>query len=116
MFALKLAFAGAWSYVWHWGTGVGLIVLALALAYFTQAVPLIGPYLGRFRKDLCWFAVAVAVLLAGQYVGSEDCKARFAAQKLIVKERVNDVVDKVKSEPPPADGRAPRDKWDSPEN
>ncbi len=116
MWWLQSLFAGAWAFIWHWGTGIALIILLCAGAYFTTAVPVLGPFLGRFRKDLLWAAAAIAVFLGGQYIGAQDANRRCAAKQEIVKERVNSIVDGVKSEKPPADGSAPRDKWDTPEN
>jgi hypothetical protein len=73
-YVFDLAVAGVWSQIWHWGIGIGLIILCLAGAYFTTAIPLIGPYLKDARKDLLWAAAIIAIFLAGQALGAHDAK------------------------------------------
>lgn len=111
MYFVHMALAGIWSQVWHWGTGIGLIVLCLAGAYFTTAIPIIGPYLANARKDLLWAAGVIAVFLAGQALGAHDEARKDAARQIVVEKRVDSVVEKTKT--PKA--RARSDKWDRPE-
>jgi hypothetical protein len=110
-FWFDLAVAGVWAQVWHWGTGIGLIILCLAGAYFTTAIPIIGPWLTNARKDLLWAAAVIAVFMAGQALGAHDEARKNAAKKVVIEQRVDTVVEKTKT--PKA--RARRDKWDKPE-
>lgn len=114
--AIQSAFAGAWGYIFHWGTGIGLIVLLLVAAYFTTAIPLIGPFLNKFRWHLVVAAGGIALFLAGSTVGSRDAMNRCIAKQEIVKKRVEDVVNQIKNSPAPKDGKLPKDLWDTPEN
>lgn len=111
-FGFDLAVAGVWAQIWHWGTGVGLILLCLAAAYFTTAIPLIGPYLEGARKDLLWAAFGIAVFLAGQALGAHDANRRNVAKQIVVEERVDSVVEKTKT---PKYRKMP-DRYDKPEN
>lgn len=111
MLTLQLIFAGIWSQVWHWGTGIGLIILLVALAWFTTAVPVIGPYLTNARRDLLWAASAVAIFLAGQALGSHDEARKNAAKQVVIENRVDAVVEKTTT---PA-AKAQKDRWNRPE-
>lgn len=111
MFYIHLAAAGLWSQVWHWGTGIGLIILCLAGAYFTTAIPIIGPYLKDARKDLLWAAGLIAIFLAGQALGAHDANRRNDAKKVVIERQVDTVVERTKT--PKAKAR--KDKWDRPE-
>lgn len=112
MYFIKLAAAGVWSEVWHWGTGIGLIVLCLAGAYFTTAIPLIGPYLTHARKDLLWAAFGIGVFMAGQALGEHDANRRNAAKQKVVEQHVDSVVQKTTT----PRYRKMKDRWDNPEN
>lgn len=112
MYYIHLAVAGAWSQVWHWGTGIGLIVLCLAGAYFTTAIPIIGPYLKDARKDLLWAALGIGVFLAGQALGAHDEARKTAAKQNVVEQKVDGVVEKTKT----PRYRKQKDRWDNPEN
>jgi hypothetical protein len=101
MWAIKLAFAGLGNLIWHWGIGVGLIILILAVEYFLAAVP----FVQRFRKDLLWLALGIALFLAGDYVGSKDMAGRCAAKAAVVTEQVDDGVQNAVKTPG-------LDKWD----
>lgn len=109
---IELALAGVWHYILHWGIGVALIICLLGAAYFTTAVPLIGPSLSGMRKDLCWAAFGVAVFLGGHVVGAKDATNRCVAQRVIVEKTVEKAV--VKSTTPKS--KAKRDRWDDPKN
>ena len=110
--ALQLLFAGAWASIWHWGLGVGLIILLLACAYFTTAVPLIGPWLTGLRRDLLWAAAVVAIILGGEYVGNRDSDKRCVAKTIVVEKVVTKAVASTKTNR----ARQSRDPWDSPAN
>lgn len=112
MHTLQLIFAGAWAQIWHWGTGIGLMVLCLLGAYFTTAIPIIGPHLTNARKDLLWAAFGIGVFLGGQALGAHDANRRNTAKQVVIEQRVDDVVEKTKT--PKA--RAAKDRWDRPEN
>lgn len=109
---LQFALAGAWASVWHWGLGIGLIILLLAGAYFTTAIPLIGPYLTGLRKDLCWAAFAVGVLMAGEYIGDRDGDARCKAKAVVVEKVVTKAVAATKTNR----ARRSSDPWNNPSN
>ncbi len=105
---LQWMMAGIWSQVWHWGTGVGVILLLLAMAWFTTAVPLIGPLLTGARTHLLWAAFVVAVFLGGQSLGAHDQSRKDAARKVVIEHQVDAVVEKAKR-------TTKRDRWDRPE-
>lgn len=111
MLTLQLLFAGIWSQIWHWGTGIGIIVILLAMAYFTTAIPFIGPWLGNARKDLLWAAFGVGLLLTGEAIGAHDQAKKSDAKKIVIEQHVDKVVKKAKT--PRA--RAAKDRWDRPE-
>lgn len=112
MLYVHMALAGIWSQVWHWGTGIGLIILCLAGAYFTTAIPLIGPLLVNARKDLLWAAAVIAVFLAGQALGASDQRRHDAAKVVVIESTVTKAVTHAKT--PSAHKR--KDKFDDPEN
>jgi len=109
-YTLELAFAGTWQYIFHWGIGVALIIGLLAAAYFTTAIPLIGPFLGEFHKDLLWAAFAVAVFLAGSWMGDKDATIRCKAQQIVVEKTVKNAVNKA------THPSKRQDRWDDPHN
>ena len=109
LYPIKMAFAGVWAFIFSWGLGVGLIVCLLLAAYFTTAVPLIGPYLSEQRKHLIMAAVAVAIFMGGQVVGAHNANQRNAAKQVIVEDTVGKAVDRAKKSTRP-------DKWDRPEH
>lgn len=92
MFWLKLAGAGLWGMIWHWGLGIGLIILLLAAAFFSASIPIIGPFLGKIRKDLIWVALAIGVFLAGMAVGITDESHRYETKAKIVGQIVDDSI------------------------
>lgn len=110
--SLQLAFAGVWSMVFHWGLGLGLILLLLAAAFFTTAIPIIGPYLTNARKDLLWAAFGVAVFMAGQALGAHDEKKRNTARQVVIEKTVDKAVQKTTT----PQAKARKDKFDRPEN
>lgn len=112
MYYVHLALAGVWSQVWHWGTGIGLIILCLAGAYFTTAIPIIGPYLKDARRDLLWAAAVIAIFLAGQALGAHDQARKEAAKQIVVEQKVDSVVDKTTT----PKYRKQKDRHDRPEN
>lgn len=107
-----MAVAGVWAQVWHWGTGIGLIILLLAAAYFTTAIPFIGPSLKDARGHLLMAAAVIAVFLAGQALGAHDANRRNAARQIILEQHVDTVVETTKT---PRFRKMP-DRWDNPEN
>ncbi len=111
-YLIEHAFAGLGHLIWHWGTGIGLIIILLALAWFTQAVPIIGPYLTGMRKDLLWAALAVGVFLFGMATGIKDERRVCTAQTVVVTKYVGKAVEKTKT--PRA--RAEKDPYDNPDN
>jgi hypothetical protein len=112
MYLIDLALAGIWAQVWHWGTGIGLIILCLAGAYFTTAIPIIGPHLAGARKDLLWAAAVIAVFLGGQALGAHDEARKQAAKVLVIEKNVTKAVTNAKT--PAAQHR--KDKFDDPKN
>lgn len=112
MFILEHMVAGIWSQVWHWGTGIGLIIVCLAGAYFTTAIPIIGPYLTNARKDLLWASFGIAVFLAGQALGAHDEARKAVAREALVERQVDTVVEKTKT----PRYRKMQDRYDKPEN
>lgn len=103
---LKLAFAGLGPLIWHWGIGVGAIILLVAAAELTTAIPLIGPWLEKVRKDILWVAVGIALLLIGEGIGARDMAHRSAAKALIIQSTVDEAVLD-------ANGNPRQDKWDT---
>lgn len=111
------AVAGLWNEVFHWGICVALIILSLALAFATQlfnGIPVVGPWIVKtfepLRKDLCWFALAVALFSAGMWVGGVDVTNRASAQQLVTTKKVDAVVldsksPKARSTPDPFDSK-----------
>jgi Ni,Fe-hydrogenase I cytochrome b subunit len=106
------AVAGIWDQIWHWGTAVGLIILLVAAAYFTTAIPVIGPYLQDARKDLLWAALGIFLFTFGMGVGTKDEKKICTAQTVVVTKFVDKAVAKTKL--PKA--HAEKDPFDNPEN
>jgi hypothetical protein len=121
---IQLMFAGIWAGVWHWGVGIALIILLVGGAIFSQAIPVIGPYLTPIRKDMLWAAAIIAVFLGGQYLGGRDATARCTAREVVVEKVVDKVVTGVETDPanqpqPEKKGvkrKSPSDRWDNPEN
>lgn len=112
MLWINMALAGIWSQVWHWGTGIGLIILCLAGAYFTSAIPILGPWLANARKDLLWAAFGIAVFLAGQALGAHDEARKAKARVVVIQDTVTKAVTHAKT--PAAHQR--KDKFDDPKN
>jgi hypothetical protein len=112
MLMINLLFAGVSHLLWHWGIGIGLIIILLGLALFSASVPVIGPFLTKFREYLELTALAVALLLAGEYIGAKDMAGRCVAQNAVISKHVDKVVKK--SLTPAA--RARKDRYDSPTN
>lgn len=83
---VQLALAGIGPLIWHWGLGVGLIICILLAEYFLGYLP----FMQRFRKDLLWVAVGIALILAGEWIGKRDGNTRCAAKATVVE----NVVDK----------------------
>jgi hypothetical protein len=108
LYPIKMAFAGLWAFIFSWGLGVAIIIGLLAAAYFTTAVPFIGPYLKDARSHLLWAAFVVAVFLAGQYTGAHNATKRHEAQQTIVEQTVDKALDNAKKD-------KSKDKWDRPE-
>lgn len=115
----SLLFAGSWSLIWHWGVGVGLIVLCLLGAWFTTAIPIIGPYLTGARKDFLWAAFGIAVFLGGNLMGVHDEKAKCEAKSIVIEHVVEKAVEQATPRPA-VKGKRQRarkpDPWDSKEN
>jgi hypothetical protein len=109
-FTLELAFAGVWQYILHWGIGVALLIGLLAAAYFTTAVPLIGPYLTGLRKDLLWAAFGVAVFMGGEWIGQKDATLRCVSKQEVVEEAVKKAVKQG------IQNKTSKDPWDNKDN
>lgn len=120
--AWELFWAGSWGVVWHWGTGVGIIILCLVGAFASNAIPVIGPFLGGIRKPLLWVAASVAFFLGGEYVGGQDQIAKCVAKTVVIERTVDRVVRETTPVPdkkPLKKGQkrvSPSDQWDNPEN
>ena len=116
---VELAFAGAWTMIWERGVGIAAIVILLGLAFGSQilaGIPMIGPFLARLfapmRKDLCWAAFAVALVLGGEWIG-----ARAEAEKCVAKTVVIEhVTDKAVAKTMTPAARAAKDPYDNPDN
>lgn len=106
-----LATAGISAFIWQWGLGIGLIIICVVLAYFTTAIPIIGPWLADARRHLLWAAFVIATFLAGQYLGVQNANKRHAKQQIIVEQHVDDVVQNTKTEK----FKKQEDRWDRPE-
>lgn len=112
MFWWHMATAGLEAYIWQWGTGIGAIIILVGLAFFSEAIPLIGPKLHELRKDLLWVAGGIALFLLGVADGDRLRGNRDAIQQAEVRSAVHAVVTQSKS---PAALKRP-DKFNSPEN
>ncbi len=97
MHLIQLAAAGVWPFIWQWGLEIGLIILLLAAAFFSSAIPVIGPYLNGLRKDLLWAAAAVGILMAGQLIGTHDANNRCKAKETVIEKIVTKTVEKTKT-------------------
>lgn len=109
LYPIKMALAGVWAFIFSWGLGVGLIICLLLAAYFTTAIPLIGPFLTDQRKHLILAAVAIAIYLGGYYVGARDANKRNTAKQDIVEDTVDKAIDRARRSTRP-------DPWDRPEH
>lgn len=109
---LQLAFAGVWTYVWQWGVSVTLIILLVGAAYFTTAIPVIGPYLRDMRAHLLWAAFGIAIFLFGHTVGHRAAMKRVEIKEVIIERTVEKAV---KNTTTPKAKRQP-DRWDRPEH
>ena len=91
-FSIDMFFAGIWPMVWHWGIGIGLIILILLAEVFTSVIPVLGPLLMPFRRDMLWAAGAIAVFLFAQGIGIKDEAARCIARQVKIENRIDSVV------------------------
>lgn len=98
IFAWNLATAGLGHLIWHWGVGIGLIIILVAAAELTTAIPIIGDWLEKVRKDLLWVAVGIALILVGEWVGKKDADARCEAKAAVVSKEVTTEVTKAKKD------------------
>lgn len=105
---LHLLFAGLGPLLWHWGIGIGLIIICLALEVFSSVIPIIGPLLAPFRKDLLWAAACVAIFLFAEGIGVHDEAARCNAKGQIVQSAVTRAVTAARSKP----AHGVSDRWD----
>lgn len=119
MTGIELFFAGIWSSLLHKGIGWAAIAVLLGLAFGSQmlaGIPAIGPMLAAFfaplRKDLCWAAFGVALILGGEYLGARDAKKECVAQTVVIEH----VTDKAVAKTTTPKARAAKDPWDNPEN
>lgn len=112
---LKLALAGLGPLAFHWGLGVGIIIFLVLIELFagaiSGAVPLLAPLLTRFRKDLLWVAVAVAIFLFAESLGVKDEAHRCAAQSAVVETTVDNAVTSARH---PTARELRNDRWDVP--
>jgi hypothetical protein len=107
--AIQLAFAGLGGFIWHWGLGIGLLIIC-GLAYFlSDSIPVIGPFLTKFRKDILWIAAGIAIFMAGQVVGAKDEAKRCTAKTVVIEKVVGKAVEGAKTSTTP-------DPYNSPEN
>ena len=102
MLWIKLASAGLGPLIWHWGIGVGVIILILAVEYFLGYLP----FVERFRKDLLWVAVGIALVLVGEYIAARDMAARCQAKAAVIESTVGNAVDSATKAPG-------LDRWDT---
>jgi len=107
-----LATAGIGAFIWHWGAGIGLIIICVVLAYFTTAVPIIGPWLTDARRHLLWAAFVIATFLAGQWLGAHDANRRHAKQQVVIGNTVDQVVRDTKTDK----FQKRQDRYDRPEH
>jgi hypothetical protein len=113
--SIKLALAGLGPLALHWGIGVALIIAIVLIELFAGAIggaiPLVAPLLTRFRKDLLWLAIAIAIFLFAESMGVKDEAHRCAAQSAVVQTTVDNAVAAARH--PTAD-QLRNDRWDSP--
>lgn len=107
----QLLFAGVTKYVVHWGFWGTATAVLLALGVFAPAIPVIGPFLSKIRKDFFLAAGVCVAVMYGMYTGAKDATARCVAKEVVIEKTVTKAVDKTKT---PAAKRQ-RDRWDNPE-
>jgi hypothetical protein len=111
MIALKLAVAGIGHLVADYSA---LSVLAgglIALAFLSQFIPVVGPFLTKFRADLLWAAaLLIAMLLWGAHI-QHDTNLQWQAKQAVLDKAVEKIVTQTTPKPA-ASHKAPRDRWD----
>lgn len=108
-YTIHEAFAGLGRLALHWGIGIVAISLLIALEYFSAsvgaAVPILAPFLAKFRKDLLWLALGIGLFLAGGYVTGVDMANRCKARAAVIDKQIKAAVQGAQKKPG-------LDKWD----
>ena len=103
MFSLKLAFAGIWplilDYSWPILTIAAIILLELFSGVIGTYIPFLATLLEKFRKDLLWVAVVIALCLGWGIKMQRDEKARCDAKAIVTSTQVHKAVTKSHSKP-----------------
>ena len=115
MIVLQLALAGIWHLVADYSVLVVLAGGLIALAVLSQFIPVIGPFLGKFRVDLLWAAaLIIAMLLWGAHI-QHDTNLQWQAKQVVLDKAVMKIV-KQTTPRPNAKHKAPHDRWDNSRN
>jgi len=109
MFALKLAFAGLGHFIEHWSIGLIIIATCVAGEIFIGAItaylPILQPFTRKIQTGLLILAVAVALVLFGEWLGAKDMASRCDAKAAVVQTTVDKAVTKATKNPG-------ADRWD----
>jgi hypothetical protein len=109
--SIQLAFAGATSYILNWGVWGGLAAGLVFCAFFSNLIPVVGPYLTALRKDLLWAAFGCVLIMFGMHQGGKAATDRCVAQQVVITKVVTKAVHKTTT---PAAKRQ-KDRFDRPE-
>ena len=115
MLFLSLFFAGIWHLVADYSILAILAGCCIAAAFFSQFIPVIGPFLGKLRIDFMWAAALfIAMLLWGGHI-QHDTNLQWEAKQAVLNKAVTKIV-KQTTPRPNAKHKAPRDRWDNSKN
>jgi len=115
MLALHLAFAGIGHLIAAYSIMVVLAGALIAAAVASDWIPVIGPYLTKFRADLFWAAaVIIACLFWGAHI-QHDTNLAWEAKQVVLDKAVTKIV-KQTTPRPNAKHKAPHDRWDNSRN
>jgi hypothetical protein len=109
--AIQLAFAGVTHYILHWGLFGGLAIGLAATAWFSQVIPVVGPWLYPIRRDLYWAAFGCVLIVAGMYMGAQDATNRCEAKQLVIEKVVTKAVEQTTT----PQAKRQKDRYDKPE-
>ena len=108
---IKLAFAGLGSLLLHWGIGIAIIFVCLIIefagAWLISMMPFLSKPIVWLQKWVLFVAVAIALVLLGEYIGARDLAARCEAKAVVIEHTVDKAVTDANGNP------AKKDKWET---